>query len=137
MGLQGRVSSADAPAVARSVLICDDKEAMRLLVNRTLTQEGYAVVEATTASEAYALACAEHPDLIILDVMLTDESGLDLLSRLRSVPALEQTPVVLVTGAAEAFDGVVPQTLGADRCLIKPVLPTALSSTVHELLRTH
>jgi DNA-binding response OmpR family regulator len=107
---------------------------MRLLVNRTLTQEGYAVVEAHTAEKAYALACAEHPDLIILDVILPDESGLDLLSRLRSVPALKQTPVLLVTGAAEAFDGVIPQTLGADRCLIKPVLPAELSSTVHELL---
>jgi DNA-binding response OmpR family regulator len=123
--------------VAKSVLICDDKEPMRLLVNRTLTQEGYAVVEAQTGKEAHAFALAEHPDLIILDLMLPDESGLDLLSRLRKHPALEQTPVVLVAGAAETFEGVAPETLGVDRCLIKPVLPTELSSTVHELLGAH
>jgi DNA-binding response OmpR family regulator len=120
--------------VAGSVLICDDKDAMRLVMSRTLTREGYTVVEARTAKEAHALACAEHPDLIILDVMLPDEKGLDLLSRLRDIPALEQTPVVLVTAARQVFEGVAPETLGADRCLVKPFLPFELSSAVDELL---
>lgn len=110
---------------------------MRLLMSRTLTREGYVVTEARTAKEAHALACAQHPDLMVLDVLLPDESGLDLLSRLRKIPALEQTPVVLVTAASQVFAGLAPEAFGADRCLTKPFTQAELSSAVDELLSTH
>ena len=113
-----------------SVLICDDNEVMRSLLRETLVGRGYAIAEAQDGDESIELARKMRPDLIVLDLMMPGQSGLDVLAILRDEPGLAETPVVLLTAAQRAFDRVGTDVFGADRYLVKPFSPIELLSVV-------
>lgn len=121
----------EAAAGARTILVCDDDANLRELVRAVLGAE-YRFVEAADGSEALALARELEPDLIVLDVMLPGRSGIEVLGELRADEGLGDVPVVVIT----AWDHAEGEawTAGADRVLLKPFEPDALSGAVAELL---
>ena len=82
-------------ALATKVLVADDDELLRTLMEHKLTAAGYEVVTATDGSEALALAAREHPDVIVLDAMMPQRDGFEVLRALKADPSLGGTPVVI------------------------------------------
>jgi CheY-like chemotaxis protein len=80
-----------------TILIADDEPEIVELVRVVLDWEGYAVVEAWDGEQAFARAQATVPDLILLDVRMPKMNGLEVLARLRTVPALARIPVVILS----------------------------------------
>jgi len=117
----GRVGAAAAPAeggTAGTVLVIDDDPAARDLLRRMLAREGYRVLEAADGAAGLALARAEHPDVITLDVVMPGLDGWGVLAALKDDPALAAVPVVMVTITDDRNLGFA---LGASEYLTKPV----------------
>jgi DNA-binding response OmpR family regulator len=114
------------------VLVVDDDRSIRHVLTRYLTLEHYDVVPAGNAEEALAAMQTEQPDLVLLDVMLGDDDGLDLLEQVR---ASSQVPVILLTGKAEESDRVMGLKLGADDYVVKPFSPAEVEARIASVLR--
>lgn len=109
------------------VLVCDDQFAIRRLVQEVLRQAGFRVALAATGGEALAVAAEQAPDLVILDLLLPDLEGPEVLARLRAGrPGL---PVVVITAAGEAA-----HVQGVAAVLAKPFDIYRLLALVQELL---
>jgi len=116
---------------AATILVCDDDPSLRELV-RAVLGSSYRFVEAADGVEALTLAREIRPDLIVLDVMLPELSGIEVLEALRLNPELQSIPVIVITAWSHAE--VDAQIAGADRFVSKPFDPDDLSSAVEELL---
>jgi CheY-like chemotaxis protein len=126
--------SPTTPVARPTVLVCDDEPVLRMLVRATLDQGNYTVVEACDGDEALARTRADHPDLILLDMMMPGRSGSDVLRELRADPATARTPVIMLTARAQASDREAMNFVGADHYLTKPFSPVGLASLVAEVL---
>ncbi len=113
------------------VLIVDDDPEMQRATRESLEREGFAVVTASTANEGAKTAARRRPDLILLDLLLPDRNGLDLLRSLKSDPATQEIPVLVVS---VTNDSVKALSLGAAECLTKPVDGGAIVPMVRRLL---
>lgn len=120
-----------APDGAATILVCDDDPSLRELV-RAVLGPSYRFLEAADGTEALALARDEHPDLIVLDVMLPGLSGIEVLEALRIDDELSDMRVVVITAWSHAE--IDAQVAGADRFVSKPFDPDDLSAAVEELL---
>jgi len=117
------------------VLVIDSHEAEALEAARGLMQGGFEVRGAGSKAEIVAaLGKKPLPDLIIMDVDLTDVVGLDLLGKLREHAELKETPIIVVTARAERDDIVAALAYGASGYLNKPVKPEALLRHVKDAL---
>src|ERR1700748_2980455 len=105
------------------LLVVDDDERLRSLLNRYLTSNGYRVTAAADAADARALMKSFAFDLLVLDVMMPGESGFDLT---RSVREQSQVPILMLTARGEAEDRIQGLELGADDYLPKPFEPREL-----------
>lgn len=118
------------------ILNIEDDEPTRYLYSRLLRKAGFVVCEAATGAEALAVAAAERPDLVLLDINLPDVNGFEVCRQLRSLPALARTPVVHLSALARAEADVVRGLeCGADAYLTKPVAPDVLLAHVRALLQ--
>ena len=114
------------------ILIVDDEVAIRRLLRTTLTQAGYAVVEAGNGRDALHVAAAEHPSAVLLDLGLPDRDGLTLIPLLRA----QGDMVVLVVSARETVDEkVTALDLGADDFVTKPFDSEELLARLRVALR--
>jgi CheY-like chemotaxis protein len=116
-----------------TILICDDEPSLRELMRVTLG-DGYSFAEATDVPEAIELVERHRPDLVLLDVLMPGGSGLEVIERLRSDPALAGTPVVVVSAFASDSDRLAASDAGANGFLRKPFDPEELEALVEELL---
>jgi CheY-like chemotaxis protein len=123
-----------SPGSRPTVLVCDDEPVLRMLVRATLNLGDYTVVEARDGDEALERIRSDHPDLIVLDMMMPGRSGGDVLLELREDPATAQTPVIMLTARAQSSDRRAMDHAGADRYLTKPFSPIGLAALVEELL---
>jgi DNA-binding response OmpR family regulator len=114
------------------VLVVDDEPALLQMVAEAFQQEGYQVDAATSADRAFELFKAEEPDLVLLDVMMPGESGLDFCRRLR---ADSTVPIILLTGLRNEADIVTGLRAGADDYVTKPFSPRELLARVEATLR--
>jgi len=114
------------------LLIVDDDERLRELLQRFLSANGYRVSAAADAAGARALMKSMAFDLLILDVMMPGESGLDLT---RAIRANTQTPILMLTARGDAEDRIAGLELGVDDYLPKPFEPRELVLRVGALLR--
>jgi CheY-like chemotaxis protein len=115
-----------------TVLICEDDPGLREFLRIALDGD-FRFAETADGLEAVALAREIRPDVVLLDVMLLGQSGLDALRQIRADPELKATPVVVMT----AFSDVGPsevEAAGADRFLKKPFDPLELIEAVEDLL---
>jgi len=106
--------------VAKTILVVEDEADIRELLAYNLKAEGYEVVEAGRGEEALTLLKGGQPDLILLDLMLPDLSGLEICRRVRRDPDLGRVPVIMVTAKGAEVDRVVGLELGADDYIVKP-----------------
>jgi len=113
------------------VLIVEDDEATGKLIELTLHATGCKTRRARNREEiAQALAEKPLPHLVLLDILLPDANGFDVLNRIRHHPALEKIPVMLLSALGERKDVTRGLTLGADGYITKPVLPSVLLKAV-------
>jgi DNA-binding response OmpR family regulator len=120
------------PYPPRRVLVVDDEPMVREVVARYLEREGFRVDAAGDGREARELIERRPPDLIVLDLMLPEVGGLDILTDLRRRTDL---PVIVLTARGEEPDRVVGLELGADDYLVKPFSPRELVARVRSVLR--
>jgi DNA-binding response OmpR family regulator len=122
-------SSATADAEKRRlILIVDDEPSVRAMVNASIYvhRDRYRVVEAGNAAEALAVAEAEKPRLILLDVGLPDHDGFWVCRSLKATPSTAQIPVIMLTALSLASDRDQGIEAGADGYIVKPFSPRAL-----------
>lgn len=115
------------------VVLCEDQEPVRALVEATLEGERYSLVEACDGDECLALCRREQPDVIVLDMVMPGRSGLDVLGELRADPSVRHTPVVVLTAVPKHFDATTVSDLGADAFLTKPFSPWQLLAVIDDL----
>ena len=118
----------------RKLLIVDDEDGVRALVRMTLDSGRYEIIEAREGNEALALAREHRPELVLLDVMLPDISGLDVCRELKGDPDLAATTVVMLTARAQTTDLGDAEEAGADGYFTKPFSPIALTRKVEDIL---
>ncbi len=117
-----------------TVLVVDDEPTIVEVVARYMERAGYATHEAADGSEALRLAELHRPDLVVLDVMLPEVDGIEVLRRLREGPA-QGTAVILLTARGEESDRLVGLRHGADDYVVKPFSPAELVARVDAVLR--
>ena len=116
----------------RTVLVVDDEPTLVATLKYSLERDGYRVVTAADGEAALKLARAEHPDLMILDLMLPMMDGLEVCRVVRREMSL---PILMLTAKTEEVDKVVGLELGADDYVTKPFGMRELIARVHALLR--
>ena len=117
------------------ILLVEDEDLIRDTYARRLAHEGYSVAEAATGREALARARQTAPHLILLDVMLPDLSGLEVLKSLRADRRFLSTPIVLFTNLSQRMDKHQAARLGATDYLVKSeVSPADVVTKVRKLL---
>lgn len=117
------------------ILVVDDEEPIVELVKFNLEKEGHQVLAAYDGNAALEMAEAEHPDVIVLDVMLPGRDGFEVCRLLRSREATANVPVIMLTAKDEEFDKVLGLELGADDYVTKPFSPRELAARVKACLR--
>ncbi len=117
------------------VLLVDDEADIRTIGRLGLERIGkLETLVAASAHEALELARTEHPDVILLDVLMPEVDGLAALAALREDPALRTIPVVFLTGRASSADVARYLALGAIGVIAKPFDPVELPAAVHRML---
>ena len=124
------------PAPARDnrplVLVVDDEESYIQALASGLTREGFAVEAAGDGHEALRLFHRVHPDLVLLDVMLPDQSGIEICQQMR---ALKPVPIIMVTARDSEVDIVLGLELGASDYVAKPFRLRELVARMRAVLR--
>lgn len=112
------------------ILVVDDSHVIRRLVEVVLGQIQLRVTAVSSGTLACEILAADTPDLVILDVGLPDMTGWDVLEFVRSRPVLDGTPIIMLTGRADADDVDRAAEIGADEYLLKPFRPDELRRLV-------
>jgi DNA-binding response OmpR family regulator len=118
--------------MAQKILIIEDEEGIIHLLNLYLKDAGYNIVAARDGADGLALHAREHPDLVILDIMLPAIDGFEVCRRIR---AWSKTPILMLTARSSEDDRINGLELGADDYLVKPFSPRELVSRVRAILR--
>ena len=116
----------------RKILVVDDEERMVRFIHLNLEHDGFRVIEAFNGNQAINKARSNLPDLVLLDVMMPDLDGFEVLRVLREVSTV---PVIMLTAKGEEEDRVRGLELGADDYITKPFSPRELVSRVRAVLR--
>ncbi len=116
------------------IMVVDDEPDVRTLCKINLEYEGYEVIEASDGMTALDLIGKEHPDLVILDIMMPEMDGWQVLEKLKSEEATASIPVVLLTAKADEASQLRGWEKGAADYLTKPFSPIALSRYVDRVL---
>ena len=117
------------------ILVIDDIDANVRLLEAKLTADYYEVLTATDGVTGLAIAAAEQPDIILLDVMMPGMDGFQVCRRLKEDPETRHIPVVLVTALDGRADRIAGLDAGADEFLTKPIEDIMLFSRVRSLTR--
>jgi len=115
------------------LLVVDDDSRLRELLNRYLTEQGYAVRSVHNATEMNRYLARERYDMMILDLMLPGEDGLSICRRLRG--GGETLPIIMLTAKGDDVDRIVGLEVGADDYLPKPFNPRELLARIQAVLR--
>lgn len=117
------------------VLVVDDEPDILSIIVYHLSREGFRVSTAVSGRTAIEAAISETPDLVVLDLMLPEMDGYEVLSRLRQHEMTSATPVILLTARTEEGDRLKGFDVGADDYVTKPFSPRELVARVKALLR--
>lgn len=117
------------------VLIVEDESSLATLLRYNLEREGYRVAEAGDGEEALIVADETHPDLVILDWMLPQLSGIEVCRRMRARGHLRNTPIVMLTARGEESDRIRGLDTGADDYIVKPFSMSELLARVRAVMR--
>ena len=118
----------------QTILYVEDNEYNRKIVRQLLGRTSYRLLEAEDGETGVAMALAERPDLILMDVQLPKISGLEATRRLRADPATAATPIVVITSFALSGDDTKARDAGASAYLAKPYSPRDLLGMIQKFL---
>jgi DNA-binding response OmpR family regulator len=118
--------------MSRTILVVDDEQTLRETLVEALESEGYRVVSAADGREALTRFRADHPDLVLLDLMLPELSGIEVC---RIIRAESGVPIVMLTAKDAELDKVVGLELGADDYVTKPFSLRELTARIRALFR--
>lgn len=118
----------------KRVLVVDDEPAVRAAIRQHLRLMGYEVVEAHSAESAYACLEEELPDLVLLDVLIGEVHGWDVLSKIRADARFKTLPVVMVSALGDPHHVEESKNRGANDHIQKPFDPHHLIQVVSELI---
>ena len=124
-----------APATGHTVLVVDDDDSMRKILQRRVESWGYTVLTAGDGAEALRLAQAHGPHAVLLDVMMPGMDGLEVCRRLTQDPASRRIPVFLLSAKASQISGEQVRDAGAFAALQKPYDPSDLLARLQEAIR--
>ena len=121
--------------MAEKILVVDDDLDTLRLVGLMLERQGYQIVAASSGEQALTLAKKEHPDLILLDLMMPDIDGVEVARRLRADPETRDMLIIMFTAKGETEDKLEGYEAGADDYLTKPAQPRELIAHVKAVLK--
>lgn len=117
------------------VLLIEDEPNIAEALSFLLSREGLSVATHSDGEDAAEVAHREQPDLVILDVMLPNKSGFDILRELRAAPDTAQVPVMMLTAKGQDKDRTRAQDAGANLFMTKPFSNEDIVSSVKRLLK--
>ena len=118
----------------RTIMVVDDNPDIITIVKTILEGKGYQVLSASGGQELLNLLTDRKPDLIILDIMMPEMDGLEVLGRLKAVAETASVPVILLTAKVQYEDVLGGYNLGADYYITKPFTSTQLVNGINLLL---
>jgi CheY-like chemotaxis protein len=119
----------------KKILIVEDSNTTRKIIDRILTEGGYATAEAANGMEALAEMSHNKPDLILLDIVMPGMDGYKVLSLIRKSEDSKDIPVILLTSRDQLFDKIRGKMSSADHYLTKPFKPPELLEVVARYLK--
>ena len=119
----------------RKILLVDDEPDILEFMEYNLKQENYDVIKASNGKEAIAKAISEHPQLIMLDIMMPELDGIETCRQLRAIPEFKNTMIVFLTARNEDYSQIAGFEVGADDYITKPIKPRVLVSRINALFR--
>lgn len=120
---------------ATTIMIVEDDESLRTLMEYNFEKEGFATVTARDGEEALMKLEEAKPDLVVLDWMLPNVSGIEVCRRLRAKPETQGLPVIMLTARAEESDKIRGLDTGADDYVVKPFSMEELVARIRAVLR--
>jgi two-component system, OmpR family, alkaline phosphatase synthesis response regulator PhoP len=117
------------------VLIVDDEPDIIEILSYNLQKEGYEVATADDGIKAVKIASKFNPDLILLDIMMPHQDGVETCRQIREIPELKNTYIIFLTARSEEYSEVAAFDVGADDYITKPIKPRALMSRIAALMR--
>jgi len=117
------------------ILVVDDDQAIRELLIYNLEKEGYMVKSAEDGLEAIEIANQFIPDVVLLDIMMPNQDGVETCRIIKENKALENTFVIFLTARSEEYSEVAAFDVGADDYITKPIKPRALMSRINAYFR--
>jgi two-component system alkaline phosphatase synthesis response regulator PhoP len=118
----------------KTIIVVDDNPDIITIVKTILEGKGFNVLSASSGQELLNLLDGQKPDLIILDIMMPEMDGLEVLSRLKGVTETASIPVILLTAKVQYEDVLGGYKLGADYYITKPFTSTQLVNGINLLL---
>jgi two-component system, OmpR family, phosphate regulon response regulator PhoB len=119
----------------RQILVVEDEQPIREMVAYALRRAGFEVAEAATSHDARVRLADQRPDLMLVDWMLPDMSGLELTRQVKRDPLTRDVPIIMLTARAAEGDKVAGLDGGADDYMTKPFSPRELLSRINAVLR--
>ncbi len=130
------MSAVDIAPSRKTILVTDDEASIRMLVKSILGNE-YSVIEAPDGQRAIEIAQSQHPDLILIDILMPEKDGLQACYEIKANMATKEIPVVMLTAIDLELNKKFSSELGADGYMTKPFTPEALKNTVSRFLKNH
>ena len=121
--------------MSANILVVDDQRDLLELLEMALSQEGYIVRTAASGTEALAMIAAEKPDLVLLDIILGDISGIKITTKLKHEAETSHIPIILLTAKDSETDIIVGLSVGADDYITKPFSTKVLLARMDAVLR--
>jgi CheY-like chemotaxis protein len=121
----------------KKILIVDDHPEIRELLRITFARDNYQIFSAANGQQALETAQAEHPHVILMDIMMpgSEIDGLEVCRRLKADPATADIIIIIVSAKYQERDIKAGLAVGADKYVVKPFLPTVLKRNVEEELQ--
>jgi two-component system alkaline phosphatase synthesis response regulator PhoP len=120
---------------SKKILVVDDEADILELLKYNLKKEGYHVKAVSNGLAAVETAKSFFPDLVLLDIMMPHQDGVETCRQLREIPELENTFIVFLTARSEEYSEVAAFDIGADDYITKPIKPRALMSRISAMFR--
>ncbi len=122
-------------AEVKKILVVDDESDILDLLKYNLEKEGYLVKTALDGRLALEEASSFNPDLILLDIMMPNQDGIETCRKLREIKSLSNTFIVFLTSRVEEYSEIAAFDMGADDYITKPIKPRALMSRINAFFR--
>jgi two-component system alkaline phosphatase synthesis response regulator PhoP len=119
----------------KKLLLIEDEEDIASVIKLQADLSGYRLQVEIDGIAGFRAVEREHPDLVLLDIMLPGQNGFDVCRKIKSHPDLKNIPIIILTAKGEELDIVLGLELGADDYIIKPFSPKVLFSKIKTVLR--